>query len=366
VIEVLVVGQTPPPYHGQAIAIEQLVRGTYRNVRVHHVPMRFSRDIATVGKFRLGKLAELLRVIVHVYYCRLRYGTRILYYPPAGPHHVPVYRDIMVLLCTRWLFDKTIFHFHACGVADFESRLSRPGRLLFRWAYRGADATIRSSELVPDDGTPLGSRRQLIVPLGVNDCASHGSGKPTDVPTILYAGILSEPKGVLVLLQACSSLARRGLKFRLEILGAYESPQFERRAGSLVQQLELTSHVRFRGVLAGEQKHAAFAAADVLCFPSFHPTETFGLVLIEAMSYGLPTVATRWRAVPSIVADGETGFLVDVQDPSALAERLALLIESPDLRRQMATRARRRFLKHFTTERYVARMENAFLEVAAL
>jgi glycosyltransferase involved in cell wall biosynthesis len=328
--------------------------------------MRFSQQIAEVGRFQLRKLLELVRVIVSILYCRVRYRPDVLYYPPAGPRMVPIYRDLVILSCTRWLFRRTVFHFHACGLAGMEPRLSWWARRWFRWAYGGAHASIRSSDLIPDDGRKLGAHRDYIVPLGVDDCKSSYSvsRKQDDVPVILFAGILSADKGLLDLLNACALMAQRVQAFRLEVMGAFESAAFERQVHELCHKLEIAPKVVFLGVCAGREKHGAFSRADVLCFPSRHPTETFGLVIVEAMSYGLPVVATRWRAAPSIIEEGQTGFLVEIEDPQALAERLEQLIQSPTLRERMAMQARAQYLRRFTTRQYLREMENVFLDVA--
>ena len=122
----------------------------------------------------------------------------------------------------------------------------------------------------------------------------------------------------------------------------------------------------FRGVLTGREKLAAYARADVLCFPTFFESETFGLVLLEAMSFGLPVVATRWRGIPSIVDDGVTGFLAGVRDPDAVAERLLRLARDPALRERIGAAARRKFLREYTIDRHLARMAAMFREVAGV
>jgi len=68
------------------------------------------------------------------------------------------------------------------------------------------------------------------------------------------------------------------------------------------------------------------------CFPTFFESETFGVVLLEAMQFSLPIVATRWRGIPSIITDGDNGFLVDPKDPIGLSEKLETLLRDPAMR----------------------------------
>jgi glycosyltransferase involved in cell wall biosynthesis len=118
-------------------------------------------------------------------------------------------------------------------------------------------------------------------------------------------------------------------------------------------------------VLVGEAKWAAYARAEVLCLPTFFEAEALPLVVIEAMSIGLPVVATRWRGIPSLIDDSRTGYLVEVRDPEALAERLARLAADPALRAQLGTAAREKFLREYVVQRHLERMEAVFQAVGA-
>ena len=129
-------------------------------------------------------------------------------------------------------------------------------------------------------------------------------------------------------------------------------------------ELSIADRVHLPGSLTGDDKWQAYADADVFCFPTFYEAETFGIVLIEAMSFGLPVVATRWRGIPEIVDDERTGFLVDPHDAASVANRLEELHDDPTRRRQLSEAGRTKFLQEFTVDRYRQRMEQVFLETA--
>ena len=112
---------------------------------------------------------------------------------------------------------------------------------------------------------------------------------------MLYVGILSEPKGVMVLIEACANLAARGVPFELEMMGQWENDEFAARAHRRIKELELDKHIRFLGALFGKEKFDAFRRAHVFCFPSHYACEAMPVVLLEAMACGLPIVATRAR-----------------------------------------------------------------------
>ena len=101
------------------------------------------------------------------------------------------------------------------------------------------------------------------------------------------------------------------MPFEIEMMGQWESEEFAAKANSRIQELNLESHFKFLGVQFGEDKNRRFARAEVFCFPTHFECETFGLGLLEAMSFGLPVVASNLRGIPSVVDEGETGFLFE-------------------------------------------------------
>lgn len=365
-LRILVVGQTPPPHGGQAVMIQALLEGHYTRIRLFHVRMAFSADMDSVGKFALGKVATLFTTMARVAWARIRHRTPVLYYPPSGPNKVPVLRDIALLCATRWLFRRTVFHFHAGGVSGFASQLPAPLRPLFRLAYRRPDLAIRTAAQNPDDGLALGARRCTVVPNGIADARGtvpERLAAPGEPLEILFVGVLVESKGVRVLLEAFARLVAAGIDARLRIMGRWNEQPLKDWAMAFIAQEGLAHRVEFLGVLDGAAKHARFAACDIFCFPSYFEAESFGLVLVEAMQFAKPLVSTRWRGIPSVVDDGVNGYLVPVRDPGAVADRLLALARDPDLRRRMGEAGRRIFEERFTLEAFHRRMED---ELAAL
>merc|ERR1712185_711177 len=106
---------------------------------------------------------------------------------------------------------------------------------------------------------------------------------------------------------------------------------------ALEAHFEGTSTV-FTGLLRGEELSRAFAAADVFAMPS--DSETLGFVVLEAMASGVPVVGCDAGGVPSLIADGETGFLFAPGDTAALAEKVGALISDRALVEKVGKAAR--------------------------
>ena len=228
-IRVLVVGQTPPPFGGQAVMIDAMLQGAYEGVRLYHVRMAFSDDMDSIGRFKLKKVWVLFNTVLRIWWGRIRWGTRILYYPPAGPNTVPVIRDIILLTATRWLFAHTIFHFHAGGVSSFKKELPALLRPFFSIAYRKPSLAVRTSSLNPDDGQALDAARSIVVPNGIKDMRAEYPeefAKRGERQMILFTGILMPSKGVREVLKSFKVLVDGGHDVGLWLMGRWHDREF--------------------------------------------------------------------------------------------------------------------------------------------
>jgi glycosyltransferase involved in cell wall biosynthesis len=164
--------------------------------------------------------------------------------------------------------------------------------------------------------------------------------------TFLFAGGVTQRKGVGYLLKAWAKVARPG--WRLQLVGA-----LPRRLGPLEANLKLAG-VEPLGRVGPEEVAARMAAADVFVFPSLF--EGSAVVTYEALASGLPCVATAESG--TVARDGVEGFLVAARDVDALAERMIRLGGSPELRARMAAAARRR-AEEYDWPRYHAAVNRA-------
>jgi glycosyltransferase involved in cell wall biosynthesis len=281
---------------------------------------------------------------------------------------------MVILFFTRFLFKKVVFHFHAAGVSTLYDSLPRLLKFFFRRCYFYPDAGVRLSQYNPGDPEFLKAKKEWLVPNGVEDFYAAAvqtpvREEPAAVPDdgrpfgILFVGALQETKGISVLVEACRILENRGVDFKLHLVGGWESREFQERVMAKINEYKLEDRIILEGVLSADKKFDRYRHADIFCYPTFYECETFGIVLLEAMQFSLPVVASRWRGVQSVVRDGETGFLVPPKDSSALADKLQILIDDPVLRRQMQENGRRVYLREYTMEQFHRNMEAVFLSL---
>jgi glycosyltransferase involved in cell wall biosynthesis len=143
-------------------------------------------------------------------------------------------------------------------------------------------------------------------------------------------------KGLIGAIRVLARLVARGLDVSLVLCGGCSLPDYERQLKDEAKALSVTDRVRFTGFL--RDVIPVYDASDVLLVTSNR--ESFGLTVVEAMARGVPVVATRCGGPEEIISDGETGFLVDVGDTEAMAERVAVLLENGVATACMVERAR--------------------------
>jgi glycosyltransferase involved in cell wall biosynthesis len=267
-----------------------------------HLPFLFTPDVSSARKGGLSKLLELGRVIGRL--LRIRFGGPIdlMVYPVGGPQRVPMIRDLLLLPFVLLLSHRVVLHFHAAGIAD--QLTNGPDQSLGRLVaaiYRRAFAAVVMTEFNRSDPEAVGIKRVLVVPHRIKDTfdARLVRRKNDNTIRMLYVGHLCADKGTPQLLEAFAHLRATHpeleLELELELVGECLPPFSQAELNQLLDRLRIRSHVRLSGLLTGIAKSEAFGRADLLIFPTIAPYESFGLVLVEAMSWSLPIVASRWR-----------------------------------------------------------------------
>ncbi len=168
--------------------------------------------------------------------------------------------------------------------------------------------------------------------------------------TVLFLGIDFERKGGPAVLRAFAEVKRQLPGARLVVAGPPAGPP---QAG-----VEWLGHVAER-----ERVQQLFAEATAFAMPSV--CEPFGLVLIEAMAHALPVIGSTADAMPEIVEEGVTGFLVPPGDHEALAARMIELLSSPERCSAMGRAARERVQQRFLWSQVVTRVEEGLAQAAA-
>lgn len=172
---------------------------------------------------------------------------------------------------------------------------------------------------------------------------------------ILFIGWLERDKGIFDLLKAVEILKNKGKKFEVIIAGeGRHRVEFETE----IDVLCLKEYVKVLGWAVQKKKQALFMSSGIFVLPSYF--EGMPNALIEAMGQGLACVATNTGGIPDLIQSEQSGFLVNPGDHQALAGKLAVLLDQPDLRRDMGIAAKRAVLTNHSIE-YAVKMFRSLL-----
>lgn len=182
-----------------------------------------------------------------------------------------------------------------------------------------------------------------------------GIKSPPDIPPvrlkniILSVGGICRRKGQLNLLRAARIVCEHYPDVVFMNAG---SPWEDQYTEDLIQERrELNLEKNFLLLRYQANMDAFYRKGTVLAIPA--TCEAFGLSALEAMSYGLPVVSTRCGGPEEIVHDQITGFLVDVDSPEQIADRIMLLLDHPELANSMGAMGRTRVEEHFSYSRFL-------------
>ncbi|AUC61593.1 Glycosyltransferase [Cyanobacterium sp. HL-69] len=178
---------------------------------------------------------------------------------------------------------------------------------------------------------------------------------------IVAVGRLVEKKGFGVLIDACQILRERGVIFTCEIAGAGEE---ELNLRQQIEKLGLQEQVKLLGIRPQGEVTKLMQSASVMAAPCVvgGDSNKDGLptVLLEAMALGTPCISTNLTGIPEVLRHRETGLMVEQNDPIALAEAIAQLLENADLRVELATQARQLMEQKFDIHRNAAKLRTVF------
>ena len=202
---------------------------------------------------------------------------------------------------------------------------------------------------------PNSEKKIFVVYCGLDTDRFLPNPKLPEIFTFLSVGRLTWEKSYPDLIEACRILKEKNIVFQCIIIGDGNERQ---KLEQLVKQYKLEKEVKLVGLVLQEKIQAYYEQAHLFVLSSI--IEGIPVVLMEAMSKGLPVVATNITGIPELVVHEKTGFLVPVNQPQAFANAIEHFMNNPDIRNTMGLEGRKKVEQSFHIVKNVLELKNVF------
>lgn len=341
---------------GSAIRNSQAINTAFT---CDYLNLTLAEDLEDIGKGSIRKLqhyVSLLKIIRN----RVRDFKPDFCYITPNAKGGAFYKDFIIVELLKSMGCGVIAHYHNKGVSSMQERWF--DNLLYRQLFKRLKVILLAEPLYSDIRKYVKRENVYICPNGILSVSRGNEKLVNERFNILFLSNMMVEKGVYTLLDACSVLKDMGKDFDCHFVGKWSditACAFEKH----VESLSLTNYVHAHGPKYGADKIDFFTKADVLVFPTYYHNETFGLVLLEAMDFQIPCLSTNEGGIPTVIDDGNTGFVVKSQDPEALAEKINFLMEHPQVRKEMGVAGKKKFDAEFTLAHFEKKMIEILKEV---
>lgn len=188
----------------------------------------------------------------------------------------------------------------------------------------------------------------------------NGYDRHNECLNILFVGRLVYYKGISVLLEAIEKVAG---KVKLTVIGA---GALEEELKKACRENGMEDRVEFLGKVSDQKLRQCYEKTDLFVLPSTERSETFGLVQLEAMAYGIPVINTNLKSgVPEVSLHKKTGLTVEPGSASQLAAAIRWILAHPQQRLELGMQARKRVEENFTEEVMMNRVLGIYKELLA-
>jgi glycosyltransferase involved in cell wall biosynthesis len=375
-LRLLLLGATPPPFHGSSIYIQNLVEvlQTEPGLVLKHIETSDRRDdLDNMGRLDLINIVTALKAMVSLLWACMVFRPHVVYVPISqGP--VAYFRDGLFILVGRIMGSRLLVHLHGAFFGEMYEKSSRFMRRFINFTLRRTDGAIVLGERLrstfhrwlPEDRVYV--LPNFVVPPKELSPQEKVVAGPVQVT---YLGNLVVSKGVLDLLDAVERLTGKTKKaFVLTLAGKFGDDPYsgvssaDCRAKVEERIAKLGGVTKYMGPITNHSdKWNLLAETDIFVLPSWYEGQP--LVILEALCAGCPVVSTRnVGVIDETVVDGKTGILVDRKNVGQLANAIQRLVENRELRLQMSEQARQRFLSAFTSDIHAQRFHKIVKTVA--
>ena len=319
-------------------------------------------DSPSLKKPSLNFLVNILNVIKYaiiILYRIITLRPRIIYFTISPVN--AFLRDLVYVFIIKLFHSKVVYHLHGKGIKE-KYKKSSIYHFFYEWAYKNVNVIALSEKLKYDfDYLPI--NKHYIVPNAIPDYSEinnielRSNNNKNGVLKIVFLSNLILSKGILDFIEAIKLLSNETSKVQAYIIGN----ESEITASDINKKINgYEKFIQFIGPLYNNKKLKFIQKCDLLIFPTYYKTETWGLVILEAMQLGLPVITTNEGATTDMIEHGVNGYIVNKKDPEDIKDKLLKFIHQPSLIDEMGERNRKKYLDKFSIDAFENNLSQVF------
>jgi len=351
--KILFLVQLPPPLHGVSTMNKYLIESKpiLDEFEISIVQLKFSKSLSDLRAISLIKLVRMFvigfRIIKKLFFLR----PEAVYYT-ITPTGNAFYRDAVYVIILKMFKLKRIYHLHGKGIKNYANK-RKINKILYKFVFKNS-YVICMSDMLHDELDAFHPKNIFTVNNGIE--VINYEEKKADKVQLLFLSNLIEDKGLFDFLSTLKYLKDLEPLFYATIIGN-PSNVSERQLLDFIKSNNITN-ITYEGAKYGNDKYEYLKKPTILIFPTRN--DTFPLVILEAMQFGAPVISTVEGAIPDIIDDTVTGFLVPKSNPEAIAEKVRFLLNNPTERIKMGENGKNKFQNRYKLSIFEKNVKSVF------
>ena len=359
--KILFWAQLPPPLHGaslrnKAIFESKIIRDQFELV---YVPFNYSNSIEELGKFALKKLYLFIKLFIKLIWKSIKKDFDVVYFTYSFRKN-GVLRDTLFVLLFRIFSIPIIFHFRNQGAKVLS--LNNLMKKMISYSLKKGFFICLSKIATKDVEHFVDKRNLYIVNNGIQPVSLSYKKKENsnDDIKLFFISNLRHEKGVFTLLEVYKKLQTKvSRSLSLSIVGEEGDISYSELETYITQHK--LHNIKLLGPLYGSSKYEIFSESDIFIFPSRN--EVFPGVVLEAMQFALPIVATNVGAIPDIIKSHENGIICDVDNVNQIVSGVLKIIDNQEFSKKIGDKAQSDFYENYTLRSFEKNMLDTFVKI---
>lgn len=269
------------------------------------------------------------------------------------------YRKSLIVLICKIFKKPVIIHVHGACFKEYYNDMNKLMRNYCNYVFNKADKIIVLSEQWKKFFLQIVNENKIsivanFVFLPKNDKFKK---KENNILNILFLGRLGERKGTYDLIKSTKLLKDNDININLILAGDGNIEECKR----LINENGLNDRVEITGWIEKSEKEKYLKNADIVVLPSYY--ESFGLSLIEAMSYKIPVIGTWGGEVKEVIRNGIDGILINPGNIEEISEKIEILVNNKELRYKFSINGYERVVDKFSDITAIKKLEKIYNEL---